>query len=174
MQTISVRHARITEAEAILILVKESMASYCVDSHIDKTQIEATFETKETIEAAISDGVVFVAVNAKEDIIGTARLYITYAKSFVDSETAEKLGMTARVGYFARFSVWDSMRGKGIGQDLLLYSEDIARRAHCSHVLLHTAIANERMVSFYQTRGYDILLREKSRGYERGLFGKKI
>ena len=61
MPDISVRKARLSEAPIILKLVHESMSSYCRDSGIPDSYIEATSEDLETVKNAISSGVVFVA-----------------------------------------------------------------------------------------------------------------
>ena len=174
MPDIYVRKARLSEASVILKLVHESMSSYCRDSGIPDSYIEATSETLETIQNAISSGVVFVALSDEEEILGTCRLYIRPRRE-MDKELAGVLtGVSSRVAYFARFSVWDQWRGQGIGNYLLSFCEKVARATMCSHMLLHTALSNEGMVDYYQTRGFTLLSSDDRRGYPRGLFGKTL
>lgn len=174
MADIHVRKARMTEAETILRLVHESMKSYCRDSGIPDSYIEATSETVETIENAIASGVVFVALSEDEEILGTCRLYIRPRRE-LDTEIQNVIpGVSTRIAYFARFSVWDKWRNQGIGNYLFSYCERVAGLSLCSHMHLHTALSNENMVEYYQSRGFDLLSEDSGRGYRRGLFGKKI
>ncbi|MBO4928582.1 MAG: GNAT family N-acetyltransferase [Clostridiales bacterium] len=174
MPDIHVRTARFGEEETILRLVHESMSSYCRDSGIPDSFIEATFESAETVRDAISSGVVFVALNDEEEILGTCRLYIRPRRE-LDDEIANAIsGFSSRIAYFARFSVWDKWRSQGIGNYLLSYCERVARLTHCSHILLHTALSNKGMVAYYEAHGFQILASDDRRGYERGLFGKKL
>ena len=41
-------------------------------------------------------------------------------------------------------------------------------------VVLHTAIKNTGRVEFYKNRGFELVDSESGRGYERGLFAKKL
>ena len=174
LDTIHVRVARYDEAEIICKLVHESMASYCRDSGSPDDYIEATTEAVDVVRDAIASGVVFVALNEDEEILGTCRLYIRPKREFASSLPSETRGYSSRIAYFARFSVWDAWRSKGIGNFLLKYCEKIATATGCSHILLHTALSNENMVSYYQTRGFEIVSSDSSRGYERGLFSKSL
>ena len=174
MPDIHVRTARLNEAGIILQLVRDSMSSYCRDSGIPETYIEATSEPLEKVEEAISSGVVFVALNESEEIIGTCRLYIRPRRD-LDEELSKAAGsLSTRIAYFARFAVWDSWRSRGIGNYLLSYCERIAHITSCSHMLLHTALSNEGMVAYYKAHGFSLLTSEESRGYPRGLFGKRL
>ena len=174
MPDIHVRKARLTEAPVILQLVHESMSSYCRDSGIPDSYIEATSEDLEAIENAISSGVVFVALSEEDEILGTCRLYIRPRRD-LDKEIKSVLsGFSTRIAYFARFSVWDTWRGQGIGNYLLSYCEKVAIDSKCSHMLLHTALSNSGMVDYYKTRGFDLLYSDDRRGYQRGLFGKAL
>lgn len=174
MPDIHVRKARLTEASVILRLVRESMSSYCRDSGIPDSYIEATSETLETIENAISSGVVFVALSDEEEILGTCRLYIRPRRE-LDKDLASVItGFSSRIAYFARFAVWDEWRSQGIGNYLLSYTEKVARSTMCSHMLLHTALSNPGMVEYYRARGFTLLSSDDKRGYPRGLFGKAL
>lgn len=168
-----VRTARINEAATICKLVHESMTSYCRDSGIPSDYIEATSEDEEKVRDAISSGVVFVALDSDEEILGTCRLYIRPKREFPELSSKKK-GISTRVAYFARFSVWDKWRGMGIGNDLLAFCESTARNSNCSHMLLHTACSNKVMVEYYTSRGFNLIASDQGRGYDRGLFSKKL
>ena len=174
MPDISVRKARLSEAPIILKLVHESMSSYCRDSGIPDSYIEATSEDLETVKNAISSGVVFVALDEDDEILGTCRLYIRPRREMGKELTGSLTGVSSRIAYFARFSVWDQWRGQGIGNYLLSFCEKVARSSKCSHMLLHTALSNEGMVDYYRTRGFNLLSSDDSRGYPRGLFEKPL
>jgi len=174
MLDIHVRTARLHEAETICRLVHESMKSYCQDSHIPDHYIEATAETVDVISDAIASGVVFVALDDNEEILGTCRLYIRPKREFTKDLPDKGKSCSSRIAYFARFSVWDTWRGRGIGNFLLQYCSEVATKTGCSHMLLHTALSNENMVQYYLSRGFSILSSDTSRGYERGLFSKKL
>ncbi|MBR3058051.1 MAG: GNAT family N-acetyltransferase [Clostridiales bacterium] len=173
-ELIHVRVARYDEAEIICKLVHESMAHYCRDAGIPNDYIEATTEAVDVVRDAIASGVVFVALNEEEKILGTCRLYIRPKREFSSALPGSSGKYSSRIAYFARFSVWDEWRSKGIGNFLLSYCEKIAIQTGCSHILLHTAISNKNMVQYYQTRGFEIISSDQSRGYDRGLFSKKL
>lgn len=174
MLDIHVRAARLNEAEIICRLVHESMASYCRDSGIPLDYIEATQEEIDAVRDAISSGVVFVALSEHEEILGTCRLYIRPSRDFASALPAKMKKLSSRVAYFARFSVWDEWRGKGIGNFLLMYCEGIARKTACSHIFLHTARTNTGMVDYYESRGFSLVSTDTGRGYARGLFCKYL
>ena len=174
MHNIHVRVARYNEAGIICKLVHESMTSYCLDSGIPEDYIEATREEIGAVEDAISSGVVFVALSEKEEILGTCRLYIRPTRDFQSALPKNGKGFSSRIAYFARFSVWDTWRGKGIGNFLLKYCEEIAKKTSCSHMLLHTARTNLGMVDYYESRGFELISTDESRGYKRGLFCKTL
>ena len=171
---IHVRTARLSEAKTILKLVHESMSHYCKDSGIPDSYIEATSESLETIEDAISSGVVFVALNDEDDILGTCRLYIRPRREMSRELSSFTGKLSSRIAYFARFAVWDTWRSLGIGNYLLSHCEAFARSTSCSHMLLHTALSNQGMVSYYEAHGFSLLSSDNSRGYDRGLFGKSL
>ncbi|MBO4495042.1 MAG: GNAT family N-acetyltransferase [Clostridiales bacterium] len=173
MLNMHVRVARYDEAEIICTLVHESMASYCRDSGIPDDYIEATTEAVDVVRDAIASGVVFVALSDAEEILGTCRLYIRPKRDFASALPSTR-GYSSRIAYFARFSVWDAWRGQGIGNDLLKHCENIAKDTGCSHILLHTALSNTNMVSYYKSRGFEIVSSDTGRGYDRGLFSKPL
>jgi ribosomal protein S18 acetylase RimI-like enzyme len=41
-------------------------------------------------------------------------------------------------------------------------------------VELHTALTNQPLVNFYQSRGFELVSVDHSRGYPRGLFRKRL
>lgn len=174
MPDIHVRTARLSEAELILRLVRESMTSYCRDSGIPNDYIEATSEPLEVVEDAISSGVVFVAVTDEDEILGTCRLYIRPRREMAAELPEPKDQYSSRIAYFARFSVWDNWRSRGIGNFLLTFCEEAARSARCSHMLLHTALSNTGMVNYYQVHGFELISQDGGRGYDRGLFRKRL
>jgi len=174
MPDMHVRVARYDEAGIICKLVHESMTSYCRDSGIPDDYIEATTETADVVRDAIASGVVFVALDQEEQILGTCRLYIRPKREFSSALPGSSENYSSRIAYFARFSVWDAYRGQGIGNDLLKYCEKIAQNTGCSHILLHTALSNKNMVSYYLSRGFEVISSDKSRGYDRGLFSKSL
>lgn len=174
MPDIHVRTARLSEAGLILRLVRESMTSYCRDSGIPNDYIEATSEPLDVVEDAISSGVVFVAVTDEEEILGTCRLYIRPRRE-MQKELPEQGGhFSSRIAYFARFSVWDNWRSRGIGNFLLSFCEETAARSGCSHMFLHTALSNQGMVSYYQAHGFALISHDTGRGYDRGFFCKRL
>lgn len=174
MPNIHVRTARLAESEVILRLVRESMTSYCRDSAIPNHYIEATTEPLEVVEDAIASGVVFVAVTESDEILGTCRLYIRPRREMQSELKDATEEFSSRVAYFARFSVWDSWRSRGIGNFLLTFCEKTALQSGCSHMFLHTALSNKGMVNYYQAHGFEIISQDSGRGYNRGLFMKRL
>ena len=108
MPDINVRKARLTEAPVILQLVHESMSSYCRDSGIPDSYIEATSEDLEAIENAISSGVVFVALSEDDEHLPS--LYPSEKRSRQRDQECDLRGIhphrlfceILRVGHLAR------------------------------------------------------------------------
>jgi predicted N-acetyltransferase YhbS len=173
---IMVRRARLDEAEQIHRVVSESMQVYCSNSGITRDRLDASFETIENIQSAISSVLFFVAVNQGGTIVGSVRLL---PKKISDFEIPELAGILSldqadKVSYFSRFAVKEDRQGLGIGSLLYEAAHAAAIESHSTAIILHTALLNRIMVSFYEKRGFTLLLEDSSRGYQRGLFGKKI
>jgi len=175
-EKIMVRRARLDEADQIHRVVSESMQIYCKNSGISRDKLDASFETIEDIRSAISLVPFFVAVKPDGTIVGSVRLLYKRISDFEIPELAGilSLGQEDYVSYFSRFAVKEDLQGLGIGSLLYRASHAAAIESHSAVMLLHTALSNRIMVSFYEKRGFTLLFEDLSRGYPRGLFGKKI
>lgn len=173
---ITVRRARIDEAERIHRIVTLSMQSYCRNSNIPREKLEATSETVDDVRKAILSVPFFVAVKADGTIVGSVRLITRTAGSFGFPQLPFLLSAApdTKVTYFSRFAVQEDMQGLGIGSLLYEAAEKSAAESKSPYMLLHTSLVNSVMVSFYEKRGFALLFEDPSRGYPRGLFGKKL
>ena len=173
---ITVRQARPDEAGQIHSIVSLSMQSYCKNSHIPQELLEATSETASDVRAAIASVPFFVAVDSEDTIVGSVRLITRTAGSFGFPALPDRLSLTpeTKISYFSRFAVQEDVQGLGIGSLLYDAAEKAAAESKSPYILLHTSLCNPVMVSFYEKRGFILLFEDPSRGYPRGLFGKKL
>ncbi|MEI8198859.1 MAG: GNAT family N-acetyltransferase [Eubacteriales bacterium] len=175
-EKITVHRARLDDADQIHRVVSESMQIYCKNSGIARDKLDASFETVEDIRSAISLVPFFVAVKPDGTIVGSVRLLHKRISEFKVPELAGilSMGQEEYVSYFSRFAVKEDLQGLGIGNLLYQASHAAAIESHSAFMLLHTALSNRIMVSFYEKRGFTLLFEDLSRGYPRGLFSKKI
>jgi len=174
--TISVRAACPEDAKAIHRVVSLSMQVYCRNAGIPADKLDANSETVDDIREAILSVPFFAAINSNGSIVGSVRLLFKKVSSFGIPELPGRLSLSPDdfVPYFSRFAVQEDVQGLGIGSLLYLAAEKEARDRHSTHILLHTAICNRVMVSFYEKRGFVLLFEDSSRGYPRGLFCKAV
>ena len=173
---ITVRLARMDEAVQIHRIVSSSMHIYCSNSHIPLDKLDVSCETVDDVRTAISSCPFFVAVDAANAIVGSVRLLERTISSFGVPGLPEKLSVSpgTPVSYFSRFAVHEDLQGLGIGNLLFQAAAAHAAAELSPYMLLHTSLSNEIMVSFYEKRGFVLLYEDPTRGYPRGLFGKKL
>jgi len=173
---ISIRQARPDEAEQIHSLVTLSMQMYCKNAGITNDKLDVSSETTDDVRAAITLWPFFVAVNSKGELTGSVRLLHKKISSFGIPELSGKLSADPDdyVSYFSRFAVLEDQQGLGIGSLLYKAAEAKARELTGTYLLLHTALCNPVMISFYEKRGFTLLFEDTSRGYPRGLLGTKL
>ena len=173
---ITVRQAMPDDAQEVHGVVSECMRIYCRNSEISFSMTDASFETVDDVQAAISYVPFFVAVDSGGCIVGSVRLLTKQVSSFGVEGLADmlSLNLSENVSYFSRFAVREYRQGLGIGSLLYQSAQAKTKELQFSHMLLHTSLANRIMVAFYEKRGFILLFEDQSRGYPRGLFGKKL
>lgn len=173
---ITVRQAKLDDAKEVHEVVSECMRLYCRNSGIPFSMTDASFETVEDVRDAIISVPFFVAVDSEGCIVGSVRLLTKQVSSFGVEKLADmlSLNLSENVSYFSRFAVREDRQGLGIGSLLYQSAQAKTKELQFSHMLLHTSLANRIMVSFYEKRGFILLFEDQSRGYPRGLFGKKL
>lgn len=153
---ITIRRAVPAEAAELLALIRSAMAVYARHSGIE-TPLDAELETVADLCVHIVQDHVLVAEQAGR-LIGTVRLVRQ------DHDTA----------WFTRFAVSPDRQRAGVGQMLFQAAENNLRQSGCRQILLHTALSNQSLVAFYQTRGFELVDTSHERGYPRGLFLKQL
>lgn len=153
---IQIRPAVLADSAEILTLVSWAMQVYAQKSGIT-APLDAFAETVQDHERTIRDHYVLVAEH-RGHLIGTVRLIR------LDRERA----------YFSRFAVHPHLQQTGVGKLLYQAAEDYLRQQRYQSIELHTALSNESLVSFYQSRGFHLQETDNSRGYARGLFVKSL
>ena len=173
--SVVIRKACADDAAGVSRLLRSAMLTYCADSGISSSMLEAMTESVESVADRIKRQNCLIAVK-DEEIVGTICIKgcpnpLVY--SFSD-KTYEYLKNAKAVSYISRFAVKKSLRKTGLGIDLITRAVDIAKENGNTIVLLHSAASNETMVSFYGKRGFKLIDSENSRGYMRGLFASKL
>lgn len=173
---ITVRPACPEDAGGIYEVVSDSMKLYCGNSGIQPDKLDAVSETVEDVRTAIMTVPVFIGVDADGSILGSVRLLSKKISSFGTTGLAGILSLSPddSVSYFSRFAVREDLHGKGVGSRLYRAAEEKARETRSEYILLHTSLLNQVLVAFYERRGFVLLSEDYSRGYPRGLFGKKL
>ena len=151
-----IRLAAADDAVKLLSLIRKAMAVYAQNSGIE-TPLDAEMETLDDMLAHLARNKVLVAEQDGK-LIGTVRLVRQ------DRDTA----------WFTRFAVLPERQRLGIGQLLFQAAEEQLRQEGFVQVLLHTALTNLPLVTFYQTRGFILLDVHHTRGYPRGRFMKRL
>ena len=151
---IRIRKAAAEDAADMLSLIRQAMDVYVAQSGI-KTPLDSQRETAEDLVRHIETDQVLVAV-LHGQLAGTVRLVR------LDSLTA----------YFCRFAVLPAYQRSGVGQMLCQAAENWLADQGFEKIILHTAMSNAPLVSFYQQRGYEWLETSEERGYPRGTFCK--
>jgi GNAT superfamily N-acetyltransferase len=153
---IKFRQAVLSDSTELLKLIQWAMQVYAAKSGIT-TPLEALTETISDLEQHITRDHVLVAEH-KHTLIGTVRL----------------VRKSPGQAYFTRFAVHPHLQQTGVGRLLYQAAEAWLLQNGFRSVELHTALTNEPLVQFYQSRGFRLIETDASRGYPRGLFRKEL
>ncbi len=169
-----IRIASVTDAPEVSRLLRSAMLTYCADSGISSSMLEAMTESIESVADRISRQTCLVAETGGR-IVGSICIKecpnpLVY--NFSD-KTFEYLKDMGKSFYISRFAVLEKFRKTGLGIDLMTRAVDLAREKGAECILLHSAATNKNMVEFYGKRGFELIDSENSRGYMRGLFARR-
>lgn len=164
-----IRKANIEDAAAVMALIRRAMTVYARNSGIS-SKLESLEESLEDITASIRNHYVMIAEN-RDGIVGTVRLILPASDEFPDSCQDLEPSETA---WFSRFAVMPELQAAGAGRLLYQAAESYLEDKGIKNVLLYTALSNQRLVDFYQSRDFKLLSSENNRGYTRGLFFKVL
>ena len=169
-----IRQASVTDAPGVSRLLRSAMLTYCADSGISSSMLEAMTESIESVADRISRQTCLVAETGGK-IVGSICIKecpnpLVY--NFSD-RTFEYLKDMGKSFYISRFAVLEKFRKTGLGIDLMTRAVDLARENGAECILLHSAATNKNMVEFYGKRGFELIDSENSRGYMRGLFARR-
>lgn len=170
----AIRIASVTDAPEVSRLLRSAMLTYCADSGISSSMLEAMTESIESVADRISRQTCLVAETGGK-IVGSICIKecpnpLVY--NFSD-KTYEYLKDMGKSFYISRFAVLEKFRKTGLGIDLMTRAVDLAREKGAECILLHSAATNKNMVEFYGKRGFELIDSENSRGYMRGLFARR-
>lgn len=169
------RAATIDDAVAIQRLLRVAMLTYCAESDISTSMLEAMTESIESVEERIRNNNC-IAVFDGSTAVGTITIGITNVpvRYSFSSRTESFLNGFSQAAYISRFAVIQGFRHGGLGRNLMSAAEKYATESDCEVMLLHCSTANKKMVSFYEACGFKLIDAERSRGYPRGLFAKTL
>ncbi len=175
MSSFEFRRAVPEDAEALSHLIKGAMVTYCEESEIPEDHLESMTEEVSTIKDRIANNYCLCCFDGDEPV-GTITLSLVFnpLKFNFSDKTMDYLKDIVIAGYISRFAVRRDLRSGGLGVDLINAAIELADRKGCDCALLHTAVNNMRMVAFYKNRGFEVIDSESSRGYLRGLLGRRI
>ena len=166
-----IRIAGISDALEVSRLLKSAMLTYCADSGISSSMLEAMTESVESVADRISRQTCLVAVSDGK-IVGSICIK-RVDNPLVYNFSEKTYGYLKDAGlsfYISRFAVLQDFRKSGVGIDLMAKAIDIAHESDARSILLHSAASNKNMVEFSGKRGFRLIDSESSRGYMRGLF----
>ena len=171
----AIRIASVNDAPQVSRLLRSAMLTYCADSGISSSMLEALTESVESVADRISKQTCLVA-ESDGTIIGSICIKecpnpMVYMFS---DKTCSYLENLKKAFYISRFSVDEKFRKTGLGIDLMAKAIELATESDADCILLHSAATNKNMVEFYAKRGFELIDSENSRGYMRGLFANKI
>ena len=170
-----IRIASVTDAPEVSRLLRSAMLTYCADSGISSTMLEALTESVESVADRIEKQTCFIAV---QDGVPVGTICIKEVPNPIiytfSAKTCEFLQNAGKSFYISRFAVLENYRKTGLGIDLISKAVELAKESDAKCVLLHSAASNKNMVEFYGKRGFDLIDSENSRGYKRGLFANTL
>ena len=169
-----IRIASVNDAPEVSRLLRSAMLTYCADSGISSSMLEAMTESIESVADRITRQTCLVA-EKDGSIVGSICIKecpnpMVY--TFSDT-TCDFLQNAGKSFYISRFAVLEQFRKTGLGIDLISRAVEYARENGAECILLHSAATNKNMVEFYGKRGFKLIDSENSRGYMRGLFAAK-
>ncbi|HAW16627.1 MAG TPA: hypothetical protein DCW41_08015 [Clostridiales bacterium] len=175
MIDLKLRRATRSDAPAVSDLIHEAMESYRRDSGISKGMLESLSESVESVTDRIEKNNC-LCLYIDDRPVGTITLSpVDNPMKYNFSDKTEKvLSKAERVSYISRFAVADLLRKTGLGVQLMDAAVTLAEYDGSDLILLHTAVTNKNMCEFYKNRGFELIDSERSRGYERGLFAKRL
>ena len=175
MSSFKFRRALPEDADKLSLLIKGAMVTYCAESGIPEDHLESMTEEVSTIRDRINNNYCLCCFDGDEPV-GTITLSIVFnpLKFSFSDKTMEYLEECQIVGYISRFAVRRDLRSTGLGVELMNAAIKLAGRKGADHALLHTAVSNTGMVSFYRNRGFEVIDSESGRGYMRGLLGMSL
>lgn len=151
-----IRQAHPEDAPELLALIRIAMAVYARKSGI-ATLLESQLETLDELKAHLLSDHVLVAEH-RGKLIGTVRLI-------------HDGGDTA---YFSRFAVLPALQQTGLGRLIYQAAEEWLASQGVRSIRLHTALTNQPLVAFYESRGFKLIETNTARGYPRGTFQKDL
>lgn len=149
-----IRPAVKSDVEDIAKIVKESFTQYCNMIGINTT--DALCESEEDILNDIINKYVYI-IYWEEIPVGSIRVEIKNNKSFI-----------------SRFAVLPDYQCLGIGSKVLSFIEKYLISLQIETVELYSAVQNNRLKDFYLKKGYQIISINNLKGYQRGLFRKRL
>ena len=172
---INIRIANVNDAEGVSRLLKSAMLTYCADSGISSSMLEAMTESVESVADRIARQTCLIA-ECGGKIVGSICIKecpnpLVYTFS---DKTCSFLQEIKKCSYISRFAVLENYRKTGLGIDLITRAITMAKESGADCVLLHSAASNKNMVEFYGKRGFELIDSENSRGYMRGLFANSL
>ena len=170
-----IRTASVNDAPEVSRLLRSAMLTYCADSGISSSMLEAMTESIESVADRISRQTCLVAETGGK-IVGSICIKecpnpMVYTFS---DKTCEFLENAGKSFYISRFAVLEKFRKTGLGIDLMARAVELAAGSGADCILLHSAATNKNMVEFYGKRGFELIDSENSRGYMRGLFANRL
>ncbi len=153
---VRIREAVAEDAPVLLELIRSSFRQYAEDSGI-RSPLDAMQETEADMLAHIETDLVLIA-ESHGQLVGTVRLTIQPDKT----------------AYFGRFAVVTRRRQSGIGKKLISLAEELMAERGATWLFLHTAVQNKALVKLYEGKGFELIEVSTDRGYERGLFRKRL
>lgn len=169
------RIAEPSDAEALSGLIRMAMKTYRTESGITSDVLESLHESVETVADRIRHNRCLCFFDGDKPVatitLGKVDNPMRYSFSL---RTELFLSSFEKCVYISRFAVADNLRGTGLGVKLMEVALSEPEIAESKLVLLHTAVRNKRMHSFYINRGFKLLASETSRGYKRGLYYKLV
>lgn len=153
---VRIRRALPVDVPELTELIRSAMAQYARASGIP-TLLDSQKETEADVLRHVLEDTVLIA-ESHGHLAGTVRLTV----------------MPDRTAYFSRFAVSTRRQQSGIGKKLITVAEELLREQGATEILLHTAVQNKPLVGIYTGKGFELVEVATDRGYERGLFRKRL
>jgi predicted N-acetyltransferase YhbS len=155
------RQALFSDAEEIHNLMRQAFANYASKKNKKENK-------KEVINSALREQLKDVLTDIENNIV----MVLNDGDKIIASLRLEEISNKRYL--LKRFAVSTSYQNQGLGTMLFQEAVGKLKEVNAHYLQLYSSLENKKLICFYQGLGFNCLEKDNKKGYERGLWIKKI